>query len=788
MFENIPEEMRSFPQWVVWRYEDRGPKPTKVPYSPTDPARHADVTAPETWATFAQAVETADKHKFDGIGFVFTKNDPFAGIDLDDAKGDTATLDRQLKVYKEFDSYSESSPSNLGLHIIVKGSVPSGRRRSSIEVYSDGRFFTMTGKVYHASPVQERHDLLNVLWAQMAGGSDAAKAFYDPLAPQKQSDEEVVAQCLKAVNGDKAQLLLQGKWEDAGYPSQSEADFSLIDILAFYTQNREQIRRIFSQTPLGARDKAKRNNYVNRMIDRSFDRMLPPVDFDGLANAMSDRLAAQSKTNDGASSNGRTPAFEAVNVGSIPAAPTNNSPIAPSMPTESPPQGIQRPPGLLGDIADYVYATAPRPVYEYAVAAAIGLMAGICGRAYNVSGTGLNQYILALGETGTGKEAIASGIGRLMAAVKTQVPSAIEFIGPSEIASGQALRKFITKTRTPSFVSIIGEMGLRMQQMGINNASSHEMALYRILLDLYTKSGKNQSLDKSIFADAANNSEIVEAPAFSVLGESTPTRFYPHLTEDMVSDGLLPRFLVIEYHGERMPLNEKHTETKPTFQLINTLCELCAYALNRMHNNSVIDVMSDYNAQRIFADYERWTTAQINTVSKDAIRQLYNRAHLKVLKLAALAAVGAKPYQPEITSEHVLWAIRLVNADVEAMMAKFRDGKIGTSSTADKQDEELRNAINAWVSGKWNDLKAYKVGTMELHRAHIIPYSYLSRRLISQAAFKNDRRGSTAAIKAAIQNLIDASFIVECGKKEMKERYGFDGRSFMVADIWNLGR
>ena len=783
MYENIPEEMRNYPQWVVWCYEDRGPKPTKVPYSPIDPARHADVTDASTWAAFYQAVDAAAVHKMDGIGFVFTKNDPFAGIDLDDAKGDAATLDRQLKVYKEFDSYSESSPSNLGLHIIVKGSVPSGRRRSSIEVYSDGRFFTMTGKVYNASPIQDRHGLLNILWAQMAGGNDAAKAFYDPQAPQKHSDEEVVTQALKAVNGDKAQLLLQGKWEDAGYPSQSEADFALVDILAFYTQNREQIRRIFSQTPLGAREKAKRNNYVNRMIDRSFDRMLPPVDFDGLANAMSDKLAAIARE-DGVSSNGRTPAFEAVNAGSMPA--------APAMPTETAQQtrasGVERPPGLLGEIADYVYATAPRPVYEYAVAAAIGLMAGVCGRAYNVSGTGLNQYVLALGETGTGKEAIASGIGRLMSAIKTQVPSAVEFLGPSEIASGQALVKFITKARTPSFVSIIGEVGLRIQQMAIGNASAHEAALHRALLNLYNKSGKGNTLLKSVFANAENNSEVIEAPAFSLLGESTPTRFYPHLTEDMVSDGLLPRFLIIEYQGERMPLNEKHAETKPTFQLINTLCELSAYALNRMHNNSVIDVVQDYNAQRMLADYERWTTQQINSASKDAMRQLYNRAHLKVLKLAALAAVGDKPYQPEIALHHVMWAIQLVNSDIEALMSKFRDGKIGVASTADKQDEELRNAINAWVSGKWLDLKTYKVGTPDLHKAHIIPYSYLSRRLISQAAFKNDKRGSTAAIKAAIQNLIDASFLVECGKKEMKERYSFDGRAFMVADIWNLGK
>jgi hypothetical protein len=51
------------------------------------------------------------------------------------------------------------------------------------------------------------------------------------------------------------------------------------------------------------------------------------------------------------------------------------------------------------------------------------------------------------------------------------------------------------------------------------------------------------------------------SPAFSILGESTPERFYGALNEDMISEGLLPRFLLIEYKGNRPPLNEHHTSS-----------------------------------------------------------------------------------------------------------------------------------------------------------------------------------------------------------------------------------
>ena len=62
---------------------------------------------------------------------------------------------------------------------------------------------------------------------------------------------------------------------------------------------------------------------------------------------------------------------------------------------------VTPPPGLMGDIARFIYDAAPRPVAEVALTGAIGLMAGICGRAFNISTTGLNLYCLMLAHTGT---------------------------------------------------------------------------------------------------------------------------------------------------------------------------------------------------------------------------------------------------------------------------------------------------------------------------------------------------------------------------------------------------
>src|ERR1700761_5162711 len=156
-YVNIPDELKQLKQWVVWKYEDVGAaKPTKVPYNKN--GYPASVTNPDDWMTFDEACRLSANHS--GIGFVFTKFDPYAFIDLDDTEGNEANLERQKRIAKEFNSYAEKSPSGKGLHIIVKGMLPQGRRRSHIEIYSSERYATFTGDVFNNAPINEYHALL----------------------------------------------------------------------------------------------------------------------------------------------------------------------------------------------------------------------------------------------------------------------------------------------------------------------------------------------------------------------------------------------------------------------------------------------------------------------------------------------------------------------------------------------------------------------------------------------------------------------------------------------------
>lgn len=147
LLDNIPEELRRRPQWLVWKLEKRDGKPTKVPYIAGGVGR-ASSTDSETWRSFDEAVAALQTGRYDGVGFVFTSGDPYAGVDLDGCRDpETGVLEQwATEIVRNLDGYAEVSPSGKGVHIIVRGKAPN-KKRSRVEAYSSGRYFTMTGRV-----------------------------------------------------------------------------------------------------------------------------------------------------------------------------------------------------------------------------------------------------------------------------------------------------------------------------------------------------------------------------------------------------------------------------------------------------------------------------------------------------------------------------------------------------------------------------------------------------------------------------------------------------------------
>lgn len=259
IFHRFPAEMQALPQWCV----TPGTATDKAPYGAD--GKRASTTDPSTWMDFATACRLATEWR-GLIGFVLSANDPFACIDLD-VKDDTTAedLERFNRIVAGFNSYSEWSRSGRGMHIWVRGNIGPGCKRDGVEVYSQERFIICTGNVHQNSPVEDRQELLANMVTQMRPADYTAAPLPD--APEKEEDTAIIERARGAANGEKFLMLANGQWQGR-YSSQSEADMALMSIIAFYSPNNEQCRRIFRMSALGKRDKAtKDDRYLNLTLE-----------------------------------------------------------------------------------------------------------------------------------------------------------------------------------------------------------------------------------------------------------------------------------------------------------------------------------------------------------------------------------------------------------------------------------------------------------------------------------------------------------------------------------------
>jgi hypothetical protein len=265
----IPAALKACPQWVLWRGGDKVQPQTgevklnKVPINPQT-LHNADTTDPLTWGTFEACLaalpvaleewEQDDPAAFrgGGLGFVFSDADPYTGIDLDSCVDpDSGQLAPWAQAHvAALASYTERSPTDTGLHVLVEGVLPPrGRKKDHVEMYSYARFFTMTGRhLAHTPPtIQARQEALTTLHTAIFGPQPAPGQAHH-LVSITLEDTALLTKAGAAKNGAKFTRLWAG--EGTGYASPSNADMALCCQLAFWTQDPAQLDRLFRQSGL----------------------------------------------------------------------------------------------------------------------------------------------------------------------------------------------------------------------------------------------------------------------------------------------------------------------------------------------------------------------------------------------------------------------------------------------------------------------------------------------------------------------------------------------------------
>lgn len=505
--------MKDRKQWVCWRLDGvRGGKPTKVPV--TIGGYGASTVEPSDWYSYADAIEAA--HKFDGIGFVFTDNDPFVGIDLDNCLLDGGEIaDWAVEILDRFaGSYAEISPSGNGIKIICEGSnpLPAGKRSmiadGAVELYDRGRFFTITADVWDGSTATDKQDAINWL---------ASTRFIIPQPKPLALPSEIVG------DGDamaRAEAYLQTMEPSISGSGGHDACYrAACKMVIGFNLTTEQayslLASVFNpkcQPPWSEKELWHKVNSANKeagqrggLLDSNRMSVLDGVDLSGILSPnVIDTLPSDEDIDD------------------------DEQFLAGMVPDD----------GLLRGIFDYYWDTKLTRSNCIGLAIAVSFCEAIFGRRIK-SHTGIrtNDYNIVVAPTVSGKEACKEVMLSLSEAgiAAGNLPPDFQILIPGGLQSGNGLMSEVAAMRCG--ICVCDEFGEYLESiLDTKKGNAHTKKIGTNLLDLYGASSSQYLGD----AHSGGRRNTIVQPHFCLLGMSTHDIF-DAVTEKAIHGGLLNR-------------------------------------------------------------------------------------------------------------------------------------------------------------------------------------------------------------------------------------------------------
>lgn len=486
----IPRELTDLNQWMTWSIRDGA----KVPAGKSND--------PATWKPFA-VVKDLDRK-----AFVFSENDPYCGVDLDDCIDDGHLTDWAYEIVEKLQgvSYAEISPSGKGVKLITRAKKPSGSRCSNgkgVECYDHSRFWTITGNVLGVhNEIGDGQEAIDWLCAKhltqekpkpqklatmpvmpTTGIHQRAQAYVEALSPGVVGDLRNAAfrnsGHLHAIVGDMGERLTTD--EVYGYLCQ------------WNTRNPQALK----------------DNELREAAKNGAKNGTPPPDklpevaiVDDYSDIDLSALLGEDRTSDDD---------------------IDDDDFAFSMVPQS---------GLMAEIYDYYIKSAYRSCPVFALATSIAFCQSLFGRKV-ASETNLrtNDYHLILAPTTSGKEGPLTVVNNLMVA-----GGCADMVLPEKIQSGNGLLGAIKDN--PSSIWVCDEFGYVLASiLDKKSKDANAKAIAQMLLSLYGKSG-------SVFtgsAYAGRKDHAIHQPHVCVLGVSTGHTVFKEISESQVLDGMLGR-------------------------------------------------------------------------------------------------------------------------------------------------------------------------------------------------------------------------------------------------------
>ncbi len=262
--ENVPQELRDRPQWVLWKVGGG----RKLPLSPR--GGYASCSDPDTWATFEVAARVFLRNSHVCRGFNLATGDGIGGLDLDGVVSGDGSISPLMELFvNHLGSYTEYSPSGTGLRVFFLYEEPhENRKAGSIELYFNRHFLSVTGDLYQG---RDRLAVSDVGAERILTALRPKRPLLPrlPVREVTQDDNELLEKMFASRSGSKIHSLWCG---ETLHNSTSESDMALMSHLAYWTAgDTERMIRLFLSSGRADRAKGRRQDYLDRMARKAAD-------------------------------------------------------------------------------------------------------------------------------------------------------------------------------------------------------------------------------------------------------------------------------------------------------------------------------------------------------------------------------------------------------------------------------------------------------------------------------------------------------------------------------------
>ena len=760
-YDSIPEGLRRLDQWVLWQIEyDKYDKPTKRPYQAANWRRFASHNDRSTWASFDMACSSAEASGM-GIGFVFTKDDGFFGIDVDpmykvkDDANDTA-LELRAQIHEAFPTYCELSPSKQGRHYIGWGAIPENisaikDSKYQIEIYDHLRFFTITGQIIDGrQTLADCQESLNELTAAFAPSQRTNAQVVHEI--DDRSVDDIINYIRGWANGAGFAFMMDAPLPDilARYRSDhSGADMALLNYIGVATKDPDLAVQVFRRSPLwrGTKDgytsvEAYTNKYlIGFGLTRIWEEQAIKDEQRKRAAEQGAEIAARLKVRTENEETGETPVDNKYNI------------ILPHVNLAD--DTICFPPGMMGEFVKSVHDATFTPNIPYSLAVSFAYLSGLCGRGFRFGRSGCNVFTLVAGKSATGKSQSIDAMEHLISRVTSQgdmeKPPTSRII-TAAAKTAQGIYDHFNKTLSGAWITDECASMLSSLTRPVSNGDHELKDSINRLYDAAVP-GKKWALSAS---RASNDKKGITCLSIGVAWFTTIEKMLESINEAEAKDGFLSRFIPIFYEGTLGYDNYNQLDEFPPHvaQTFSTLLAIVnrvdqTFAFNAMGGDALVKVAIDTNAQRIMSEFNQASRniARRAQDDKDELPEIYvalSRIGMTAQRMAVVCAVMDNVAMPVIRQEHVLWAIQFVAGRTVDVIRRMEAGEIGQGDSI-----ELR-AIVATVK---------KLSIR--HKKGLVPSSELHNNLRSRAPFRSIQAagGPMRAIKYALDNMVSDSMV-----------------------------